>query len=89
MNKFFWIDKQRGIAKTYIDLIRDLMSIKSVPRFLNHDNPYELYVSLLASVVFSRNVDIVDSDLSRTEKENLGISKNHDYEMDFSELAKG
>ncbi len=88
MNKFFWIDKQRGIAKTYTDLISDLISIKTVPHFLNHDNSYELYVSLLASVVFSRNVDIVDTDLSRTEKENLGIGKNHDYEMDFSELVE-
>ncbi|WP_292595212.1 ANL family adenylate-forming protein [Mesotoga sp. UBA5847] len=88
MNKFFWVDKQRAIAKTYGDLVGDLISVRAVPRFLNHDNPYELYVSLLASIVFSKNVDILDSDLSRTERENLGIGENHDYEMHFSETPE-
>lgn len=74
--KLFWVDPKRGVLKTYDQLCEDLNNKKRVKYFIYYDNPYDIILELIHSILTSRRVELIDHTFQKTEIENLGL----DYE---------
>ena len=79
----FWIDAERGIRKSYEDLLNDICSTTVVHKYLRNTNTYQLYVELLAGMLTEEEYVLLDSDWSSAELENLGINEE-DLNITFS-----
>ena len=73
MEHLFFVDRKRGISKTYEDLLSELYTKRSVNHVIDSDNPYQVFVDLVFSLINGVEVELVDNDLSHNEIEALGI----------------
>lgn len=71
---FFWIDETRKTKKTYSDLVKDICSKKDLKKNICHDDPYQVFLELLCSLLIDEPIEIMDASLSEVEKQNLGAS---------------
>lgn len=74
MDKLFWVDEERGIIKSYSQLIDDINQKCNVRNYIYFDNPYDIFVELIYSIIIGHKVELVDSDISNIEVQNLGLN---------------
>ncbi|KXG75456.1 ANL family adenylate-forming protein [Thermotalea metallivorans] len=79
MNLFF-VDEKRNIFKTYDDLIKDLNGKDRIREKIYFENPYDIFKELIYSMAMGSPVELIDSDFSKREIENLP--------MDYDEIFK-
>jgi acyl-coenzyme A synthetase/AMP-(fatty) acid ligase len=70
----FWIDEARKTKKTYSELIKDICSKQDIKKYVCYDDPYQVFVELLCSLLIDEPIEIMDASLSEVEIQNLGIS---------------
>jgi acyl-coenzyme A synthetase/AMP-(fatty) acid ligase len=70
----FWIDEARKTKKTYSELIKDICSKQDIKKYVCYDDPYQVFVELICSLLIGEPIEIMDASLSEVEKQNLGIS---------------
>jgi len=73
---YFWIDEERELRKTYSDLLNDLRRKRYSYSYIYFDNPYEIILEIIHSLIQGRTVELLYSDFSTTEIANLGIEKS-------------
>ncbi|QMV41656.1 ANL family adenylate-forming protein [Cohnella cholangitidis] len=63
---------------TYGKLIEDLNSKRRYSPYLyvEHNRPYEIFLSIIHSLVYDYSLELLDGDFSEQELENLGIEKH-------------
>jgi len=71
--KLFWVDEKRGLKKNYTDLVTDLSAKRSIKRHIYLQDPYEIFLELLHSLLLGCEIELLDSDFSKTEIENLNV----------------
>lgn len=90
MEKLFWVDLSRNVEKTYHDLVVDLNNKKSIRRYIYFNNPYEIFVELIHSMVIGYEVVLLDFGMTIKEIANLGINYDEvDIEKDAGNLNLG
>jgi acyl-coenzyme A synthetase/AMP-(fatty) acid ligase len=85
----FWIDNSRGLEISYNDLYEDLIKEVEGNVYIQNQNPYLVFVSLLRNLLSQKKSIILDADFSNEELLSLGISeneiiKNKYFQSDFS-----
>lgn len=97
IDKAFYIHERERQVITYRDLFRDLENMTEIPRLLRSSNPYEIFLSVVRSLIAGTRLELIDHDMSTTELQNLGIdAKNLDERIpaqpirlpDFGELVR-
>ncbi|WP_448376846.1 ANL family adenylate-forming protein [Fervidobacterium sp.] len=74
MDKLFLIDLERNLTKTYSEFFRDLQNKTFLHPIIRVSNPYEVFLSITRSLLAGVTVDLLDSDLSDSEINRLGIT---------------
>lgn len=70
----FWADIRRQERKSYAELIQDLERRTELHRYISHENPYQVLLELIHSLMTGDPVELLDHDFSDKELANLGIS---------------
>lgn len=73
MSKLFWVDKNRGIHKTYSDFLSDLNSLNRELFYIYEENPYTVFLQLTYHILQGTSVTLIDSEFSPEEIQALGI----------------
>jgi len=77
----FWIDSSRELEISYLDLFEDLVKEDEGNVYIQNQNPYLVFVSLLKNLLHQKKSVILDADFSNEELLSIGISQE--------ELLKG
>lgn len=80
--------KNESFVKTYADLIYDINNKKELSYVINSKNTYDIFLSLLISLISKKPVILVDSDFSENEIIGLGLKEdiNIIYNIKFLEV---
>lgn len=80
--------KNESFVKTYDDLILDVNNTKELSFVINSKNTYDIFLSLLISLISKKPVILVDSDFSENEIIGLGLKEdiNIIYNIKFLEV---
>lgn len=78
----FWVDPERGIIKTYGELIQDLNTKNQVRSYILYNNPYEIFLELIHSILTKRKVELLDMYFHKEEIENMGLDYNSVYQFE-------
>lgn len=73
MDKLFWVDSNK--AYTYNDILNDLNQKKDYQTAIFEKNGYDLWLSLIHSMIYDYPVILIDSDFSDIEIKALEIDK--------------
>jgi acyl-coenzyme A synthetase/AMP-(fatty) acid ligase len=73
MDKLFWVDEVKSMAKTYDDLVNDVNNIE-LSKYINDECPYIVFTKLIKSMATNNSVILFDSDFSEDEIKNLQLS---------------
>ena len=72
MDKLFFVDIE-GKEYRYSDLVAEMQSCTQVPRFCLSSGTYEIFSTLLCSIIHSVDMVLLDSDFSDSEMRALGV----------------
>ncbi|MBB6454548.1 acyl-coenzyme A synthetase/AMP-(fatty) acid ligase [Salirhabdus euzebyi] len=75
MNKIFLVYKQMEV--TYENLINDINAKETYQHyiFVNDNNPYSIFLSIIHSLLYKYPIEILDGDFSDIELEEIGVNK--------------
>lgn len=79
----FWIDNSRGLKISYNDLYKDLIKEGVGNIYIQNQNPYLVFVSLLRNLLSQKKSIILDADFSNEELLSLGISEKELLESKY------
>ncbi|KHM51675.1 hypothetical protein NZ47_09160 [Anaerovibrio lipolyticus] len=74
MMEYFWQDEQRNILKSREEFIEDLRKIQSINLYNCEQNPYDMMLQLVASMLYGKETYLLDDNFSASELLSLGIS---------------
>ncbi|MDN5343867.1 MAG: hypothetical protein PWP28_2749 [Oceanotoga sp.] len=72
MKIFFHSEKK---TKTYEDLIKEINEQKSIKKYIKEKEPYEIIKNLIVSLIYGEKIELIDSEFTKEEIENLGLSE--------------
>lgn len=72
-NDVFWLDPDRKFVKTYEDLISDLRNKNYIRKYIFYDNPYDIFLEFVHSILTERTVELLDMYFHEQEIINLGL----------------
>lgn len=78
----FWLDPDRKFVKTYEELISDLRNKKYIRKYILYDNPYDIFLEFIHSVLTGRTVELLDMYFREQEIVNLGLDYNSVIQID-------
>jgi len=78
----FWLDPDRKFVKTYEELISDLRNKKYIRKYILYDNPYDIFLEFIHSVLTERTVELLDMYFREQEIVNLGLDYNSVIQID-------
>lgn len=70
-SKLFFIDSTTGQRVTYGELVHDLAATNEVERFCKHTDYYEVFKSIVASMLAGEPITLLDGELTAAEVEAL------------------
>ena len=73
MTQLFWIEPS-GNCYSYADLVREATNARLINSVQKTSNQFELWATLLASILHDSPISLVDSDCTEQELERFGIS---------------
>ena len=62
-DKLFWVDEFRNYKISYSDFCKDLAEVQILKGFISENNPYKLFLLLVAHLYQNRDVVILDPDI--------------------------
>lgn len=71
MERVFLLDPERSIQRSYQDLFLDLADFPQVRPLFQDGTPYLLFLELVASLVRGEKMELLDPDLSATERKRI------------------
>ncbi|WP_372589317.1 fatty acid--CoA ligase family protein [Fervidobacterium pennivorans subsp. shakshaketiis] len=87
MSKLFLIDPKRGIEKTYHEFFKDIENIRFINKVIKASTPYEVFLMLVRSLIEGIVVDLLDSDLSESEIQRLGIDEDMSAQISLKSVS--
>lgn len=81
-NKLFFADIENEY--TFNQLLEDINSIKSLPKVINENNTYNIFIYLILSIITEKEIVLLDSDLSGYEIEKLNLEKDNEIEYELN-----
>ena len=78
--KYFWIDPAINVKKTYSDFLSNLNTQYLINKYIYHSNSYHILLDIIFIFSNGLSAELLDSNFSRNEIENLGI--------DFKEILQ-
>lgn len=74
-SKLFLFDVVSGTTKTYQGLISDLLALTVLPLYCYEKETYRVFLLIIASLLADRRITVLDSDFSKEELANLGVTE--------------
>lgn len=95
MNEIFYIDYSTNDSKTYSDLFSDIKQENKYTNICQYDNFYKVFKHIVTSILLDKEVVLLDSDFTISEKEDLlsdveifETEYSFENEIDFNHLKK-
>lgn len=73
---YFWIDEEKGLYKSYENLVLDINRKKYISKYIFYSSPYDVAIELIGSIIYQLQVEILDGDLSVDEIRRMGIDSD-------------
>lgn len=75
--KLFWVDQTRDASKTYADLAEDLAQRRTFPKYIQSDDPYEVFLNVLLGMMNEAQIVLLDADMSDSERQKLSLEEGY------------
>lgn len=69
----FFVDTNNDVYKSYSDLIDDLNIQKNIGKYIYENSTYDVFMRIIQSLLLGIEVELIDSDFSELEINNIGI----------------
>jgi hypothetical protein len=70
-NKIFYVDLKEAKIVSYKDLFKDISELEVLPKYIYSTSYYEVFLNIMASLIYDYPVTVLDSDLTQRELEEI------------------
>lgn len=88
-NKVFLFDPLKQREYSYERFFDRLNNIESIPLFIYTDDIFEIFATIIASLMYNKNIVLLDPDFKETELMQLGLNNESLLMRDSVLLSKG